>query len=86
MGPKAMLKIDDPEIEQLVRNLAERRGQTVTQVVGDALRAQPRFIWRGPIPGLADELMAIGKRCAALPVLDDRPEDEILGYDEHGLR
>jgi antitoxin VapB len=37
------------------------------------------------VNALADELNAIALRCAALPVLDDRPEDEILGYDEHGL-
>jgi antitoxin VapB len=29
--------------------------------------------------------MEIGRRCAALPNLDARPSDEILGYDEHGL-
>jgi len=30
---------------------------------------------------LADELDAIALECAALPVLDDRPADQILGYD-----
>jgi antitoxin VapB len=34
---------------------------------------------------LADELDAIARECAALPVLDRRPADEILGYDEHGV-
>ena len=34
---------------------------------------------------LADQLMDIGKRCAALPVLDEQSAEEILGYDEHGL-
>ena len=34
---------------------------------------------------LADELDDIGRRCAKLPVLDGRPADEILGYDEHGV-
>jgi antitoxin VapB len=29
-----------------------------------------------------DEIM---RRVDALPVLDSRSEDEILGYDEHGL-
>lgn len=33
----------------------------------------------------AEELLAIGRRCAALPVLDHRSEEEILGYDEHGI-
>ena len=36
-------------------------------------------------PGLAAQLLEIGTRCAALPVLDPRSGDEILGYDEHGL-
>jgi antitoxin VapB len=34
---------------------------------------------------LADQLDAITLRCAALPVLDDRTEDEILDYDQTGL-
>jgi hypothetical protein len=28
---------------------------------------------------------AVLRRVDALPVLDDRAADEILGYDEHGL-
>jgi antitoxin VapB len=34
---------------------------------------------------LAADLLKIGARCAALPDLDTRTADEILGYDEHGL-
>ena len=34
---------------------------------------------------LADELDNIGQRCAKLPVLDERPADEILGYDGCGV-
>jgi antitoxin VapB len=34
---------------------------------------------------LADELDAIARRCAALPVVDARSADEIIGYDEHGV-
>ena len=34
---------------------------------------------------LSDELRAIGERVAALPVLDDRTDDEILDYDERGV-
>ena len=33
----------------------------------------------------AAALMAIGKSFAALPVLDNRSDDEILGYDDYGL-
>lgn len=34
---------------------------------------------------LLRDLMAIRKAWAALPVLDPRGPDEIIGYDEHGL-
>ena len=34
---------------------------------------------------LRDELAAIRRRCAVLPVADDRSADAILGYDERGL-
>lgn len=34
---------------------------------------------------LAGELRRIGERCANLPVLDARPSDEILDYDEQGI-
>lgn len=32
----------------------------------------------------AERLLALGKRIAALPELDPRTEDQILGYNEHG--
>ena len=34
---------------------------------------------------LAQELLAIGKHCAALPLVDKRSPDEILGYNAQGL-
>lgn len=33
---------------------------------------------------LRENLAAIRHRCASLPVVDDRPAGEILGYDDHG--
>jgi antitoxin VapB len=40
---------------------------------------------RGQSNRLADRLMEIGKHCAALPDIDARRADEILGYDETGV-
>ena len=34
---------------------------------------------------LSEELAAIRRRCADLPVLDARTSDAIIGYDPHGL-
>ncbi len=32
-----------------------------------------------------DEIMAIAHRFSSLPVLDDRSDEEIVGYDENGI-
>jgi antitoxin VapB len=48
-----------------------------------AAAAREAEAWRGP--DLAKELAAIAKRCAALPVLDDRTAADILGYGGTGL-
>jgi antitoxin VapB len=34
---------------------------------------------------LRDEIEEIATRCAALPVLDARQPDDIIGYDQHGI-
>ena len=40
---------------------------------------------KGTGRGLANELLEIGKHCAALPDLEMRPVEEVLHYDERGL-
>ena len=43
------------------------------------------LVKRGEDLDLASALEEIAERCAALPKLDDRTGDEMLGYDENGL-
>ena len=77
------LNIKSPEADRLARELARRRKQPITTVVVDALRmALAREKARARPPGLADRLMAIGKRYAELPDQDVRSDEEILGYDD----
>jgi antitoxin VapB len=80
------LSIKDPEVDALARELAARTGVSITEAVLVALREQLARERAKALAGidLAEALMEIGRRCAALPLLDDRPPDEIL-YDEHGL-
>jgi antitoxin VapB len=81
------LSIKDPEADQLARKLAQRTGETITQAVITALRerlAREQQNERA-IEDLVEDAMDIGRHCAALPLLDERSPDEILGYDEHGL-
>ena len=77
------LSIKNAEAERLARELARERGTTVTRAgaLDDALR---RTRGRRVAPSIRDAILEISDRCAALPDLDTRPADEILGYDESG--
>jgi antitoxin VapB len=80
------LNIKDPATEKFVRELAAAAGESVTTAVRRAAeeRLQRVRLRRGG-RRLAAEIIEIGRRCAALPDVDARTADEILGYDEHGL-
>jgi antitoxin VapB len=80
------LNIKDPETDRLVRELAAATGESITVAVATA--ARERLERLGRVSERERRIAAmkeIAARVAALPVLDDRPADEILGYDEHGL-
>ncbi|HEY3909353.1 MAG TPA: type II toxin-antitoxin system VapB family antitoxin [Stellaceae bacterium] len=80
------LNIKDPAIEKFVRELAAAAGESVTMAVRRAAEERLQRVRRQRAGrSLAAELVEIGRRCAALPDLDTREADEILGYDEHGL-
>ncbi|MEO6318654.1 MAG: type II toxin-antitoxin system VapB family antitoxin [Acidimicrobiales bacterium] len=80
------LNIRNPETERLAAELARHTGESKTEAVTKALRDRLARVQRDRSGrSLADELEQIARHCAALPVLDPRPADEILGYDEHGL-
>jgi len=80
------LSIKNPEAEKLARELAERTGETITEAILTALRERMKKVAgrRQPV-SLEQEIEAIAKRCAALPMIDVRSEDEILDYNEKGL-
>ncbi len=80
------LNIRNKEAEQLAAELAKLTGETKTEAVARALRERlARLRGERRRSRLADELDAIAKHCASLPVLDDRSPDEIIGYDENGV-
>jgi antitoxin VapB len=79
------LRINNPEADSLARELARTTGESITQAVILALRERLEREQGRQQPSLAEELVRIGKECAALPVLDGRTADELLGYDEEGL-
>lgn len=80
------LLINDPKAEQLAQELAQRIGGTVPDAIVRALEAQLVSL---KAPGMTavtrDAILKIAARCKALPELDPRSADEILGYDKAGL-
>jgi antitoxin VapB len=87
LRPLFLIQIVAPFSSRLSRyKLARRRGENITDAVLAALREQLRREQaKIQPPGLAEDLLEIGRRFSALPVLDDRSDDDILGYDAQGL-
>jgi antitoxin VapB len=83
---KMALNIRNPEAERLAAELARQTGENKTDAVIHALRDRLSTVRRARSKRrLADELEQIANHCSSLPVVDSRPADEILGYDENGL-
>jgi antitoxin VapB len=80
------LNIKNTEADRLAHDLAAKTGETITEAVIKALRERlMRHEGRSSLLSLETELMNIGRRCAALPDLDRRTADEILGYNDIGV-
>lgn len=78
------LNIKDPHTDRLARELAELTGESITdatrRAIEDRLNALRRATRRTP-----DELTDIIHRGRARALLDTRPADEIVGFDDDGL-
>jgi len=79
------------EIEDLVRLVAVKTGKTPEAVLKEAMEARAEEAGvAGPKRKRSPEeikacIDAIIAHVAALPVLDTRTDDEILGYNEYGI-
>ena len=79
------LTIQDANAEQLARRLADATGESIPQAVTRAL--EERWQKLQPVPTSevrAEQILGIAKRAGALPELDRRSADAILGYAEDG--
>jgi antitoxin VapB len=79
------LSIRNEEAERLAREVARETGETITQAISRSLEERlMRLNGRRGTRDLVQEMLKIGSRCAALPDLDTRSVDEILGYGNDG--
>jgi antitoxin VapB len=80
------LSIKDAETERLARNLARLTGESITTATKRAIEERLRRVGGHSRKAvLLEELAAIRRRWSAMPVINDRTPEQILGYDEHGL-
>ena len=81
------LNIKNPATVALADELARRQGITKTAAIHQALteRLQRMGYGEAARERLLTELRTIRERVARLPELDSRSDEEIIGYDEHGI-
>jgi antitoxin VapB len=80
------LSIKNDETERLARQVASETGESLTEAIQKALQERwERLKSKRRSHVLASQVEDLLRRVDALPTLDSRPTDEILGYDEHGM-
>jgi len=80
------LSIRNPKAEQLAREVAAQSGETMTAAIIHALEERlQRLTGMRVAPDLVAEIQEVSRRCRALPDLDERTGDQILGYDDAGV-
>jgi antitoxin VapB len=80
------ISIRSRRVETLVRDVARRTGENLTQAIERALQERlARLRTEREKTALRRRLRRIVRSISRLPDLDKRTPEEILGYDEHGL-
>jgi antitoxin VapB len=78
----------NPQTEELAREVSRLTGETMTDAIGKSLEERLerlkgcRIRTDDSVRKEIDEILA---RVDALPELDSRTADEIIGYDENGM-
>lgn len=78
------LNLKSPKADRLARELAKATGESITDAVIKALEERLARLPEPRTQARLEKIRAIQNRVAALPVLDHRSDDEILGYDDQG--
>jgi len=81
------ISIKAPRADELARRLTAVTGETITDALIAAMeeRLAREVRKRADKEALLADVRAIIDHCSSLPILDNRSEDEIMGWDENGL-
>ncbi len=80
------LNIKDERTDHLAREVAKRAGESLTEAIRTSLEERlQRLSGKKRAATRKEKLFEILRRVDSLPRKNDLTEDEILGYDEHGI-
>jgi antitoxin VapB len=80
------ISIKNNETEHLARELARETGESITEVIKRSLQDRlQRLRGRRHARELPEQVEDILQRMDALPTVDPRTEEEILGYNAFGM-
>jgi hypothetical protein len=79
------LLIESPEFEAAVRELSSVTGETEDRSVEIAVKERLDRVTQRKGREMLERIRPILNRISAMPELDPRPIDEILGYNEFGM-
>jgi len=79
------LSIKNDRADELARQIARRTGESLTDVVINSLEERLDRLHRSDVSDLCARVHRLAEEAASMAVLDDRPPDAIIGYDDAGL-
>ena len=76
--------IEDAETEGLLQRVSQQTGESVSSLVREAMRSRLLQLDSEEVRRRKESIREIQERVASRPLLDARPNDEIIAYNEHG--
>lgn len=78
------MQTQEAEIEKLVQQLRALTGESTEEAMRNAVKERLDRLGASDREAFKARILAITSQVAAMPLLDGREPDEILGYNEHG--
>lgn len=79
------LSIKNSDVDQMARELSEMTGESLTEAIYHALKERlERKTGRSRNRSLQEDIKRIQNRVAKLQYLDQRSDEEIIGYNQDG--
>ena len=79
------IQLSSPKANTLARRLASATGEDIETAVVRAIEERLARVPKRSSRRQRVEIDAIFDRLARMPVLDNRPAEEIIGFDQHGV-